>query len=47
MILDVYKRQVEVSNIKSERSSKPTSWEDVSIDKKYDTKDIYLSLIHI
>ena len=29
--------------IKSERSSKPTSWEDVSIDKKYDTKDIYIS----
>ena len=38
-----YNDVVEVSNIKSERSSKPTSWEDVSIDKKYDTKDIYIS----
>ena len=38
-----YNDVVEVSNIKSERSSKPTSWEDVFIDKKYDTKDIYIS----
>lgn len=28
-----YNDVVEVSNIKSERSSKPTSWEDVFIDK--------------
>ena len=40
---DNYNDVVEVSNIKSERSSKPTSWEAVFIDKKYDTKDIYIS----